>query len=155
MYDATISDADPYPLETLSNAPDPILDGLQAPVSSAMVAIYDNKLHWRPETTYRLGNLAVTRHWDWNQAFGSQPQSLDALRKSLALDGNLLVLIGQGMFDLVVPYFQTQLILDQIPQSVGMDRVRFTVHPGGHMFYMNDASRTALRDNAAAMYRSG
>ena len=155
VYDATISDADPYPLKTLSNAPDPILDGLQAPVSSAMMAIYEAKLHWRPKTTYHLGNLAIAHQWDWDQTFGSQPQSLDALRNALALDANMHVLIGQGMYDLVVPYFRTQLILDQIPASVGMDRVRFTVHPGGHMFYMDDASRAALHDNAAELYRAG
>ena len=38
-YDATITSADPFPLETLSDYPDPVLDGLSAPVSSAMVAI--------------------------------------------------------------------------------------------------------------------
>lgn len=152
VYDAMVSDADPYPLETLSNAPDPILNGLMAPISSAMVSIYDNKLHWRPKTTYQLGNFGIIKQWDWDQHFGSRPQSLDALRKSLALDSNLLVLIGQGLFDLVVPYFETQMILDQIPESVGMNRVSFTVHPGGHMFYMDDASRAALRGNAAAMY---
>lgn len=154
-YDATINDANPYPLETLSNAPDPILDGLQAPVSSAMMALYENQLHWQPKTTYRLGDLDIAREWDWDQAWGSQPQALDALRKSLALDGNLQVLIGQGLFDLVVPYLQTQLLLDQIPNSVGMQRVRFTVHPGGHMFYTDNASRTALRDEAFALYHTG
>ncbi len=153
-YDATISDADPYPLETLSNAPDPILDGLQAPVSSAMVAIYGNKLHWQPQTPYRLGDLSISRQWKWGQKFGSQPQSVHALRTMLALDPQMMVLIGQGMFDLVTPYFQNQLILDQIPRSVGMDRLRFTVHPGGHMFYMDDASRAALRDNAIALYHA-
>ncbi|HET8996067.1 MAG TPA: septum formation initiator [Acetobacteraceae bacterium] len=155
VYDATISDADPYPLETLSSAPDPILDGLQAPVSSAMVAVYENKLRWRPETTYRLGNLVIARQWDWGQKFGGRPESLHALREALALDGNLSVLIGQGMFDLVVPYFQTQLILDQIPESVGMNRVRFTVHNGGHMFYMDDPARAALREDAAALIGPG
>jgi len=154
VYDATISDGNPYPLQSLGNAPDPILDGLQAPVSSAMVAIYESRLRWRPETTYNLGNMAIAHQWQWEQSFGSQPQSLDALRNALALDPNFRVLIGQGLYDLVVPYFRTQLILDQIPASVGMDRVHFAVHPGGHMFYMNDASRAALRDNATALYRA-
>jgi carboxypeptidase C (cathepsin A) len=152
-YDATISSADPFPLEDDSSGPDAVLGALKAPVSSAMVAIYESKLQWRPDSVYQLFNPSVTRQWEWGSAFGTRPQSVQALRTVLALDDHLRVLIAQGLFDLVVPYFSTQLMLDQIPASVGMDRVRFTLHPGGHMLYTNDASRAALHDEAAAMVR--
>jgi carboxypeptidase C (cathepsin A) len=56
------------------------------------------------------------------------------------------------LFDLVTPYFYTQLLLDQIPASVAGDRVRLVAYPGGHMFYSQDASRAAFRDAAQAMY---
>ena len=154
-YDATIGGADPFPLENNSHAPEAVVDALKAPVSSAMVAIYATKLQWRPEIVYQLFNPAVTHQWAWGSAFGTRPQSVRALRSALALDNHLTVLIAHGMFDLVTPYFATQLMLDQIPGSVGMDRVRFTLHPGGHMIYTNDAARAALHDAAAAMVRAG
>src|SRR5262249_3457938 len=61
VYDATISTVDPDPLTTMNPHADPLLEGLRAPVSSAMVTIYRTQLNWRPEFTYELWNPAVSR----------------------------------------------------------------------------------------------
>ena len=82
---------------------------------------------------------------------GNGPESASALRAALALDRHFRVLIGHGLFDLVTPYFATQLILNQFPPELG-SQVRLMVMPGGHMFYMRDASRQAFRDAAAPMF---
>ena len=73
---------------------------------------------------------------------------MSRLRQALALDAHLHVLIAHGLYDLVTPYFGTQLLLDQIPASSGGDRVRLVTYPGGHMFYSQDASRAAFREDA-------
>lgn len=73
------------------------------------------------------------------------------MRVAVAHDPHLAVLIAHGMFDLVTPYFATQLLLDQIPASAGGDRIELAVYPGGHMFYTDDASRAALREASRAM----
>jgi carboxypeptidase C (cathepsin A) len=151
-YDATVTGAAPFPLATTGSYADPVLDALEAPVSSAMVTIYETRLNWRPETTYRLWNQTANREWDWGHGYGNRPQSLSALREALALDAHLSVLIVHGLFDLVTPYFGTQLLLDQIPASGGAGRVRLITYPGGHMFYANDASRAELHDAARALY---
>jgi carboxypeptidase C (cathepsin A) len=154
-YDATITSSDPFPLATLSNAPDPVLDALQAPVSSAMAAIYETRLNWRPDSPYQLYGASANRQWDWGRGFGARPQSIGFMRAALALDPHFSVLIAHGLFDLVTPYFATQLLLDQIPLSTGADRVGLAVYPGGHMFYTDDASRAALRAAARAMIARG
>jgi carboxypeptidase C (cathepsin A) len=150
-YDATISSLDPFPEETQGNVPDAVLQTLQAPVTSAMVAIYDTQLNWHPENPYHLFNGAVARQWDLGHGFGPRPQAVGFMRVALALDPRFTVLIAHGMFDLVTPYFATQLLLDQIPQASGGDRIHFVVYPGGHMFYTNDASRSAWRDASRAI----
>ena len=152
LYDATVSTADPFPLEPMSDYPDPILDALKAPVGSAMVAIFETKLNWRPDRLYRLGSDEVHRQWDWDYRLWSPPQAVDALRNALALDAHLSVLIAHGLFDLITPYLATQLLLDQMPPSELADRVRFSVHPGGHMLYTDDASRAAFRAEAADLF---
>jgi carboxypeptidase C (cathepsin A) len=154
VYDATITSNDPFPLATLSDTPDPVLDVLKAPVSSAMVAIYETRLNWRPDATYRLYSPAANRQWDWGRGFGSRPQAVGFMRVALALDPHFSVLIAHGMFDLITPYFATQLLLDQIPASGGADRVHLAVYPGGHMFYSQDASRVAFRDAAQALFEA-
>jgi carboxypeptidase C (cathepsin A) len=151
-YDATITITDPWPLQPMSGYPDPVLEGLEPPVTGAMVAIYQTKLNWRPDYAYRLQSPSAFRQWDWGHGMFNQPQSITALRAALALDPHLKVLIAHGLFDLVTPYLATQLLLDQIPTSAGGDRVRLSTYPGGHMFYSRDASRAAFRAEALTLY---
>lgn len=155
IYDATITSVDPDPLSALSEYPDPVLDALKAPVSSAMVAIYRNQLNWHPSNTYRLESTAAHREWDWGRNVWAPPQSMEAMQTALALDPRLSVLIIHGLFDLVTPYFGTQLLLDQLTEADIANRVRLSVCPGGHMIYIDDASRTALRDEAARVFGVG
>lgn len=150
-YDATVTVPDPDPSEPFGRVPDPLVDALAGPVTSAMLELYADQLHWRPEGTYTLLNRAVTRAWDFGQG-QTRPESLSALRTALALDPHFQVLIGHGLFDFVTPYFTTQLLLNTIPPGAGLGRVRFVVYPGGHMFYSNDESRTAFRAEAAALF---
>jgi carboxypeptidase C (cathepsin A) len=56
-----------------------------------------------------------------------------------------------GVADLVTPYFVTKLLLDQLPAFGDSPRIRLVVLPGGHMSYIRDDSRRALRDDARTL----
>jgi carboxypeptidase C (cathepsin A) len=73
--------------------------------------------------------------------------------RALAADPHLRVLVTHGASDLVTPYFESRLILDQLPATVA-DRVGFSLYGGGHMYYSRDISRQALRADAEALYRA-
>jgi carboxypeptidase C (cathepsin A) len=151
QYDATISNADPFPHRPLSGYPDPVLEGFKIPVTGAMVALYTEKLNWHPEGIYRLSNDTVFARWDWGTGMG-RPESLSALQAALSLDPNLRVLIAHGLFDLRTPYFTSERIVRALPDVGAPDRVRLAVYPGGHMFYSDDASRAALRQDVRTMF---
>ncbi|HEX3349991.1 MAG TPA: peptidase S10 [Acetobacteraceae bacterium] len=151
IYDATEREPDPFPDATFSQHPDPVTDALTAPVASAMLDLYGRTLKWLPDRPYHLIDHDAGRNWDFGR---NRPESATTLRTALAVDRHFRVLIGAGLYDVVVPYFGTQMILDQFPPAIGGDRVRLTVLPGGHMFYTRDASRLAFRDAAKALYRA-
>jgi carboxypeptidase C (cathepsin A) len=151
MYDATIGSTDPYPHRQMGPFADPVLDAMKAPVSSAMVSIYQDQLNWRPDGVYQLANDATFRQWDWGRLIG-RPESLSSLQAALALDPHLRVLITHGLFDLRTPYFATVRMLNQLPDTGSAERVQFQAYPGGHMFYSQDASRAAFRDAAKDIY---
>jgi carboxypeptidase C (cathepsin A) len=153
MYDATVTRDDPSPRRPLSNYPDPILEGLKAPLTSAMVAIYTDQLNWRPEGIYQLANDDAFRQWNWGRGMG-RPESLSYLQSALSLDPRLHVLIAHGLFDMVTPYFTTVRELSQLPDAASAERVKLVVYPGGHMFYSGDASRAAFHADASALYRT-
>ncbi len=152
-YDATITSPDPFPLDLDGDYEEPVVQALIPPITSAMVSLYNDELHWKPDTIYRLSNDSVFRAWDWGRRESGGNESVTALRTAMALDPHLRVLIGQGMFDLLTPYFQAELILRQIPSASTADRIRLVVYPGGHMFYTQDTSRAAFRDAARALIK--
>jgi carboxypeptidase C (cathepsin A) len=150
-YDGTITRPDPEPHAMFSLYPDPVLAGFEAPVTSAMMAIYADKLNWHPDAVYHLANDNVFSAWDWGRGMG-RPESFSALQAARSLDPHMRVLIAHGMFDLITPYFGTARMLRLLPKLDGAEPVTLRVYPGGHMFYFGDSSRAALRDDAKAVF---
>ena len=72
---------------------------------------------------------SVSSRWDWGGG-RSTPQRCGELRSVLASDPRLRVLVTHGASDLVTPYFETQLILDQLPAFASPDRLKLSVYGG-------------------------
>ena len=150
-YDGTVTRPNPEPRAPGSQFPDPVLGGFEAPVTAAMMAVYADKLNWRPDTTYHLSNENVFAAWDWGRGMG-RPESFSALQAARSLDPHMRVLIAHGLFDLVTPYFGTVRMLRLLPTLEGAEPIDLRVYPGGHMFYFGDSSRAALRNDAKAVF---
>jgi carboxypeptidase C (cathepsin A) len=150
-YDATVASFDPDPNAASSHSADPVLSGMSRPLSSAMVDVYQGVLQWRVDAPYRLLNREVD--WDWGRGRTTH-QIVDDLRGALALDPRLHVLVTHGASDLVTPYFENQLIIDQVPAFGSAERLRLAVYGGGHMFYSRDLSRRTFREDAERLYRA-
>jgi carboxypeptidase C (cathepsin A) len=153
MYDATVTAIDPDPAASSSHIEDPGLSALRAPLSSAMTTLYARVLNWRVEEPYQLLNGRVNSRWDWGGG-RSTHEIVSELRSALAADPALRALITHGASDLVTPYFETQMILDQMPAFASPERLKLAVYGGGHMYYSRDASRRALREDARELYRA-
>jgi len=147
VYDVTISAYDPSPAANESRWLDPILDGFEAPLASAMMDLYARRLGWKIEDRYEPLSSSVNRAWDWGRGL-NPPDSTKDLKEMLALDPNFRVLVTHGLTDLQVPYFGTKLLLDQIPDYGAPGRQTLKVYGGGHMHYTRDESRKALREDA-------
>ena len=151
LYDATIEGYDPNPTAFLSRAEDPVLDGVDAPITAAMTDLY-KRLGWRLDRSYRLLSREVGGQWQWGGRRAS-PEAVDDLRSAMALDPRMRAVIAHGATDLVTPYFESQLILQQLPTFGDQDRLRLAVHPGGHMFYLRGDARAAFRDDGERLVR--
>jgi len=151
-YDASVTGYDPYPDSLYFIFGDPSGDALSASVTSAVVDLTNRRLNWRPDGSYELLNGAVEREWDFGRR-GRPAESVTELRKSLARDSKLKVLVGHGLFDLATPYFGSKIVLDQLPAFAGPQRVKLVVYPGGHMFYSREASRKTFRAEVEGMMK--
>lgn len=153
IYDANVTAFDPYPSSPRGDFDDPILDGARAPLTRAAVDFYARDMGYRPDRRYELINGEVGGAWKWGA--GNEPaQSIGALREALAADPKLRVLVAHGATDLVTPYLESKMVLDQLPVFGDPDRVALRVYPGGHMFYSRDASRAAFTRDVKALYEA-
>ena len=149
-YDATVAGLDPFPAAHYDNSPDPILDAMRAPLTEAMLAVYATRLNWQPEGAperqYEVLNNRVGSEWDYGRRL-TRPESYTELRQYLALDPSTRVVVAHGIADLVTPYMESKLLLDQTP-PYAEGRLSLLVTAGGHMFYASDKSRAALHQAA-------
>ena len=76
-------------------------------------------------------------------------QSTDApvtdLRKAIANDPKMAVMIAHGWDDLSCPYYGSKLIIDQMPGFGQAERIKLHIYPGGHMFYARPDSGPGLQ----------
>jgi carboxypeptidase C (cathepsin A) len=148
IYDAEVSGFDPSPHSASSDYSDPVLDAIKTPLASAMADLTGNRLGWPVDTRYEILNESVSHAWDWGSGGRGQAEALSDLTKAMALDPSLRVLVAHGVTDQVTPYFASKLLIDQIPPMGNPDRLRLRVYSGGHMLYLDDTSRAALREDA-------
>lgn len=150
MYDANVEGLDPSPFSGRPEAEDQMRLGLHAPIVQSMVSLYQNELKWVvPEGRYFFQSTQAGRQWDWGNR--SNVESVSALKSAMALDPRMRALIVHGLTDVVTPYFETQMVLDQIPNIGDPARLRFEVYPGGHMFYSREDSRRMFAAHAREM----
>lgn len=153
IYDATYAVDDPYPGRRGSHQPDPILDNVARAYGGAFAAYARNELGFKTPMTYKLLAKDVTRHWKWDGSRQGVGVDND-LRVLLSYDSSFRLLIAHGLSDLVTPFGATQYLLNHLPPLPPKGRVALKLYPGGHMIYLDPASRKAFSADAAKFYRA-
>jgi carboxypeptidase C (cathepsin A) len=148
VYDSNVDAFDPFPSSADRKSGDPILEASIAPITSAMVDFDTRVVGWKTTARYNALSYAVNDAWDRGTP---DDKPVEDLRKAIANDPNMTVMIAHGYNDLSCPYFGSQLILEQMPRFGTDNRIQLHVYPGGHMFYSRAASNAAFKDDARAL----
>jgi carboxypeptidase C (cathepsin A) len=151
--DSNFTAIDPDPQSYVLNAGDPIVESVIAPATSAMVDYLRGDIGWKVGAPYFAINGDVGNRFVWHGANGEKVDS-QVLRRLLAIDPKLRLLIAHGWSDLSTPFMASQMLVDQLPPAIDPAQVEVKEYPGGHMFFTRPASLTALHDDAAALYRA-
>ena len=149
-YDSNVTAFDPYPMSPESRAGDPILNGILAPTTSAMVDFVTREVGWKAEGHYEALSEEVNQRWE--KHWFTSIESASDLRGALAVDPKLKALIVHGYDDLACPYFQSIMVVAQIPMMGAEDRLQVKSYPGGHMFYSRPESQASFRRDVMALY---
>ena len=149
-YDSNFTGWDPFPYAPHQETGDPILNGIIAPTTTAMVNFVTQTVGWKTDARYNALSYEVNKLW--HQDDDANRGSVSELRQSVANDPSLRVLIAHGWDDLSCPFMASVLIVDQMPAMGDPTRVQVKEYPGGHMFYSRADSQAALKRDVRALY---
>jgi carboxypeptidase C (cathepsin A) len=121
----------------------------------AFAAYARNELGFKTEMTYNLLASDIAGRWEWGGTGRSDAGVESVLRVLLSFSPSFRLLIGSGVSDLVTPYAETRYVLDHLPPTNPPGRAVLKTYRGGHMLYLDAASRKAFTADAAAFYKAG
>jgi carboxypeptidase C (cathepsin A) len=136
---------------------DPASDDL---LTDAMVGAFGRyvrgDLGYRVERPYLGTNYGVvSAHWNFRRTRSIvAPNSAKDLREALIKNPYLRVFAANGYYDLATPFFGTEYTLNHL----GLDaptssHVVYGFYPSGHMIYLNDEARRALKADLVKFYQ--
>ncbi|MCX8997913.1 carboxypeptidase [Rhizobiaceae bacterium BDR2-2] len=155
-YDAAYTVPDAYPESTMNRNDDPILDGFTRAYGAAFAAYAHDELGFRTGMTYSLLNTAVNRRWQWNDGRGGEGRANASasgnLRDLLSTIPRFRVAIYHGYSDVLTPYGASRYVLDHLPPALSEGRTELAIFRGGHMFYVDPASRRQMTEDVRRFY---
>lgn len=158
LYDASVTAIDPFPDRLLSEGTDPTLDGVDRLFTGAINSHLRSTLGLSTPLTYHLLNYEVFKAWTFLSASEAKQGfagSVDDLRVAMALNPHMQVVINHGIFDLVTPYFASNLLVDLMALNPALQPNLTLRHfHGGHMFYTWEASRQQWQRSMQAFYQN-
>jgi carboxypeptidase C (cathepsin A) len=153
LYDSMV--ARPAGPEGGENAADPVLQPAVAAYGTAFNAYLAETLGVHTDLPYRVLPRDISQQWNWEgeRQHGTDGLAMSSLEKALLDHPDTKVLIVNGRYDLVTPYFASLWLVDQleVPAAVRAG-IRLRVYEGGHMVYMRPEARSLLARDAAELY---
>jgi carboxypeptidase C (cathepsin A) len=102
-----------------------------------------------PSSYTLLGNAIQT--WRFAHDGASLPDTIPDLASAIAQNPQLKVLAVNGYHDVATPFYTTEMDLARLGAN---PNVSVRNYMGGHMTYLDDASRVRMKADLAAWYRS-
>ncbi|HNP25890.1 MAG TPA: hypothetical protein PKM20_04055 [Nitrosomonas sp.] len=157
LYDGSITLVDPDPAKQFMSSRDLYLDRLNAPVTAAFNSYVREHLAFKTDLPYLLLNKDVSSAWNWRSGIHGQQgfaEAVSDLKRAMSLNPDMRVQIVHGVFDLVTPYFASEILIRQMaldPKISG--NIELNVYHGGHMLYFHQDSLDALYSDTLRFYK--
>ncbi len=158
LYDGSWTAIDPRPESPLPPEEDPLLLRLDTLLTAALNSYVRVELGFETDIPYVVLNKEVTKKWNWRSGLESGQGFVGGagnLKKCMSINTDLKVLIAHGVFDLVTPYFGSEIVARQMALDPAVSsNLRLKVYEGGHMFYTHTAGRLRFFEDAESFFRS-
>jgi len=117
--------------------------------AAAITSELRETLRYRNASTYVMLSGAI-EFWNFSHAGRPLPDTVPDLAEALRLNPRLRVLSVSGYHDLATPFHLTELDLARL---LAPGRVQVRNYPGGHMTFLDDATRVRQKADLGTFYR--
>ncbi|MBN3792235.1 peptidase S1, partial [Burkholderia sp. Ac-20353] len=145
-----------------SGGNDPSINNIGGAYTVLWNSYLNTDLQYTSTSSFVDLNDQVFNNWDFshidptgaNKGGGNTLYTAGDLASTMSLNPDLKVLSANGYFDAVTPFHQTELTLKQMPLDPTLKAQNLAIrnYPSGHMIYLNDPSRTALKGDLGHFY---
>jgi len=133
----------------LASEGDPSSTYINASFASVIVSYLRETVRYNNRSTYVVLGSAINS-WNFSHAGRSYPDTVPDLVAVLGASSTVRVLNVNGYHDLATPFHVTELDLARLGNE---PRVQVRSYPGGHMSYLDDATRVRQKADLAAFYQ--
>jgi carboxypeptidase C (cathepsin A) len=134
---------------------DPFMAGVGGAFTGAINRYNHEELKFGKDRQYFNSNGAGGR-WNWTRQAGGSffpgaPNVQGDLVQAMITNPRLLVQVENGLYDMATPFMPTEFTFSHLGLPADLQKnISLKYYPSGHMMYLQDADRVALRDNIAA-----
>lgn len=157
LYDGSITLIDPEPAEPLLTSRDFYLERLNAPLTAAFNSYVRDHLSFKTSIPFVLLNEEVYESWNWRSGIRGQQGFVEAvsdLKRAMNLNPDMQVQIVHGIFDLVTPYYASEILIKQMAlDPLINNNIQLKVYHGGHMPYLHQGALDAMFEEAGRFYK--
>lgn len=139
---------------------DPFNNAVGSAYTAAVNHYTREVLKFGGDRPYRNTNGAGGR-WNWTRQGGGSffpgaPNVEGDLVQAMVANPNMVVQVENGYFDMATPFFQAEFTMTHLGLPPRLQK-NITLHyyQAGHMMYLRDEDRVALRDNLVAFIERG
>lgn len=139
-------------------------DPFNAAVGSAYTAAVNHYtrevLKFGGDRVYRNTNGAGAR-WNWARQAGGgffpgAPNVQRDLVQAMIANPNMVVQVENGYYDMATPFFPAEFTMTHLSLPARLQKnITLNYYQAGHMMYLRDEDRVALRDNLVAFIERG
>lgn len=152
-YDGRVSLPNSDPRLQSDSDPSDIL--ISQPFTNALATQMPDYLGYTaPNATYMPLNDDIIEVWDFSHDGQPMPDTIPDLLGALTLNPKLKVLSENGFHDLATPFFNTEKQLARLQTVPGINPdLQVNFFQGGHMIYLDDDARPAMKRDLVRFYR--
>ncbi|HTD02905.1 MAG TPA: peptidase S10, partial [Undibacterium sp.] len=132
----------------LASGGDPSSTLITAAFTSILAGYLQNQLKYTANSVYTVSSGAINT-WDFRHDGLNLPDTIPDLAAALTLNPALKVLSLNGYHDLATPFYQTETDLGRLGSNAN---IQVKDYSGGHMNYLDDASRKLAKADLVNFY---